>query len=469
MKPMSAMRSASSSTRTSIVGERHLAALHEVDEAAGRADDDVDALLERVDLGLEADAAVDGVHAAAAELRQRREDLVHLVGELTGRYEHEAGRPVDEARLARSLDDPRVVTIHDLGEDEGRLFIAMEHMEGGDLAGLLRREGPFDPARTLTLLEPVAKALDAAHAQRLVHGDVKPANILLDDRGDAHVSDLGLAQAPSSRTEVAGQPTFRGTPDYAAPEQIRGESWDPRTDVYALGGVLYECLIGDTPFGDAEGVAVLYAHIEKPAPLPSEANPALAPFDRIIRKALAKEPDDRFQSCATMFVEMRAAASPPPAPTQIAPSAAPAPTRVAPPAPPKPPPTPRIPEVPAFKTPGPTAPPAPEPSWIPTQMRQLLAGGAALSALVLFISLFLSWFEAGGAFSASAASDAGVDITTNAWQTFTGFEAVFVLAALSAVVLAALLMFAPVSSSCSPSPWSPAPWPAPASCWRPRS
>jgi streptogramin lyase len=208
-------------------------------------------------------------------------------------------RLLRESRLAASLDHPNVVPVYDAGEADGRLFIAMRYVEGADLKALLRRGGALTPARTVAIAGHVAQALDAAHRRGLVHRDVKPSNVLLDQQGDrdhAYLADFGLTH--SGRPDGPSDGQLTGTVDYVAPEQIRGDQVDGRADQYALGCLLFECLTGSLPFRQSSEVATIFAHLEEPAPAASERSDGLAPaVDAVLARAMAKEPAQRFDTC----------------------------------------------------------------------------------------------------------------------------------------------------------------------------
>ena len=184
----------------------------------------------------------------------------------------------------------------------------MRHIEGADLRELLRRDGPLDPEGALRLVAQVGEALDEAHARGLVHRDVKPANILVDRDGAAYLSDFGLAKHASSPSSLTGEQSFVGTIAYVAPEQIKGEQVDGRADVYALTCVLYEALTGRTPFERESELAVLFAHLHEQAPRASDVRPELPPgLDHVLRTGTAKEPKDRYASCAELVAAARGA------------------------------------------------------------------------------------------------------------------------------------------------------------------
>jgi serine/threonine-protein kinase len=211
-----------------------------------------------------------------------------------------------ESRLAASLDNPAIVPVYDAGEEDGLLWIAMACVEGTDLKALIAAEGQLPVRRALAILGQVAGALDAAHSRGLVHRDVKPANILVGAGDRAYLSDFGVAKelASGGNTRTG---SFVGTIEYCAPEQIEGEPVDARTDVYALGCVLYEALTGRAPFHRPSEVAVLNAHLHAERPRLGHGFPA--ELDRVLEKALAKRPADRYPSCGELIAAAQAAAT----------------------------------------------------------------------------------------------------------------------------------------------------------------
>jgi DNA-binding beta-propeller fold protein YncE/tRNA A-37 threonylcarbamoyl transferase component Bud32 len=216
-------------------------------------------------------------------------------------------RLLRESRLAASLDHPNVVPVYDAGEADAGFYLAMRYVEGPDLRAVLRREGALPVVRALEIVSQLAGALDAAHAKGLVHRDVKPSNVLIDERGHCYLADFGLTQSVSDRGQ-ATDGSLLGTLDYVAPEQIRGDEVDGRADVYALGCLLFECLTGEVPFGHPSEVATLYAHLEDDPPSASARRSAVPQeVDVVLAQAMAKEPEERFSSCADLVDEARVA------------------------------------------------------------------------------------------------------------------------------------------------------------------
>ncbi|HYN17343.1 MAG TPA: serine/threonine-protein kinase, partial [Actinomycetes bacterium] len=225
-----------------------------------------------------------------------------------------------EMRVAAAIDHPNIIPIYRAGEDRGLLYLAMRYVHASDLRRVLEAEGRLEPGRALAILGQVARALDAAHASGLVHRDVKPGNVLLappDLDGDAehvYLVDFGLARSDSDDRSVGGGGSFLGTPRYAAPEQAAGQPVDGRSDGYALGCVLYECLTGQPPFPGGSGEAVLLAHLEAVPPRVTALRPDLPPaIDQVVARAMAKDPADRFPSCRALVAAARQALTPTPA------------------------------------------------------------------------------------------------------------------------------------------------------------
>ena len=200
-----------------------------------------------------------------------------------------------EARAAASLNHHNIVSVYDFGQDEGSWFIVMEYVEGRNLRDVIRSEGPMDPARAADLGAEVAAALDAAHAQGIIHRDVKPANVLIAaDTGTVKVADFGIARAANARQGLTMPGTVLGTATYLSPEQAQGQAVDFRTDVYSLGMVIYEMLAGRPPFTGDTPVAVAYQQLSQTAPPPSTHNDRVPrALDAIVMKAMSKDRADR--------------------------------------------------------------------------------------------------------------------------------------------------------------------------------
>ncbi len=211
-----------------------------------------------------------------------------------------------EADLAARLRHPNVVQIFDRGVDGDRLWIAMQFVDGLDAAQLLRQGlSVLTPERAVHIVAEAAAGLDYAHRQGLLHRDIKPANLLIaraeDGTDEVLVTDFGIARSMGETTSLTSAGSVLGTLAYAAPEQLEGHPLDVRTDVYALGGTLYELLTGFVPFQRESPAALISAHLIEPPPRPSAGNPALPyALDAVIARAMAKNPDDRYGSCGEL-------------------------------------------------------------------------------------------------------------------------------------------------------------------------
>jgi eukaryotic-like serine/threonine-protein kinase len=241
---------------------------------------------------------------------------------------------------ARLSTDPHIVTIFDVGEFRGRPFIVMEYLPGGTL-GDRNRESPVDHEQASTWLTQAAAALDAAHAEGIVHRDVKPANLLFNARGELEVADFGIARAVDDTLGgMTAAGTVLGTAGYLSPEQARGEPASSASDVYALAVVAYELLTGGRPFERGSATAEAAAHIREPVPPASERGVGLPrSVDAVFERALAKSPSDRYESAGAFVAALTealreeetartralpAAAAPPTPPPPVPPLARPA-------------------------------------------------------------------------------------------------------------------------------------------------
>jgi predicted Ser/Thr protein kinase len=210
-----------------------------------------------------------------------------------------------EARSVAQLTHPNIVTVIDRGEQDGRQFIVFEYVEGDNLKDLVNR-GPLPVRDAILLALQVARALAFAHYRGLVHRDVKPQNVLLNDDGQAKVTDFGIARSLDV-DGVTQTGTVLGTSDYIAPEQARGQKVNPKTDIYSLGVVLYELLTGQVPFAGDNFVAVAMRHVNEPAPSVLERRSDVpVRLDLVIQRAMAKDPADRFESMDELVAELEA-------------------------------------------------------------------------------------------------------------------------------------------------------------------
>lgn len=242
-----------------------------------------------------------------------------------------------EAQAAARLSSPHVIPIHDYGEIDGRLFVSMRLIEGRDLQALLSN-GPLPPERAVRIVGQVAKALHAAHKAGLVHRDVKPSNVLVDDDDFAYLIDFGIARATDD-TRLTGTGNAIGTFHYMAPERLGGAADDARADIYALACVLYECLTGQPPFTGTNMASLVASHLHTPPPQPSNTRPEVPrQLDGVIAAGMAKDPDRRYATTIELADAANAAVTAP-VPLVTAPVHTPPPF-VARPAPPTPAPAP---------------------------------------------------------------------------------------------------------------------------------
>jgi serine/threonine protein kinase len=226
-----------------------------------------------------------------------------------------------ECRLASAISHANVIPVHEAGEDDGLLFIAMPLIDGVDLGQILVRGGAFEPARAVRIVTQLAAALDAAHERGIVHRDVKPANALVTRGEHVYLTDFGVAKEIGDKRGLT-RAGWVGTFDYVAPEQAEGGAPGPAADIYALAGVLAHCLTGSVPFPRDSDAATLLAHLSAPPPVPSMLREALPQtLDAVIARGMANDPTQRYPT-ATALAQAAAHAlglGPPPAPAPAAP------------------------------------------------------------------------------------------------------------------------------------------------------
>ncbi|MFI7676087.1 protein kinase [Actinophytocola sp. NPDC049390] len=249
----------------------------------------------------------------ATDIRLGRKVALKVIAEHLTEDPEFRERFVDEARNTSAIDHANVVPLYDFGEVDGLLYIAMRLVDGSDLASLVKG-GPLTPERALALLSQVAEALDNLHERGLVHLDVKPANVLVTSRESTaehvYVADFGLTRRGATGHRTRGG-DFLGSPTYAAPEHLRGEPVDARTDAYSLACVLFACLAGRPPFQGAVP-EVIQGHLNREPPSLTEVVPSLPPaIDEVIRRGMAKSPTNRYASCRELIAAAKQALSQP--------------------------------------------------------------------------------------------------------------------------------------------------------------
>lgn len=237
----------------------------------------------------------------ATDVRLGRKVALKVIGEHLGADAEFRERFVDEARNTSAIDHANIVPVYDFGELDGMLYIAMRLVDGSDLASRIGGE-PMDPDRAVRLLEQVADALDTLHERGLVHLDMKPANVLVTGKEAArehvYLADFGLTRRGATGHRTRGG-DFLGSPTYAAPEHLRGDPLDGRTDQYALACVAYACLTGHPPFA-GEVSAVIKGHLHGQPPPVSRSVGLPSAVDDVLNKGMAKDPDERYGSCAEL-------------------------------------------------------------------------------------------------------------------------------------------------------------------------
>ena len=202
-------------------------------------------------------------------------------------------RFVREAKAIAGLDHPAVVTVHDYGEDNDRPYLVMRLMTGGSLAERLI-DGPLPADEVGRIVDRIGGALDLAHQRGIIHRDLKPGNILFDQYGEAYLSDFGIVRLVEGEGTLTQENAALGTPGYMSPEQIQGLPVDSRTDIYALGVIVFEMLTGQKPFNADSPAMLIVRQMTEQTPSPHKVKPEISDtYDEVVRRTLAKEPTDR--------------------------------------------------------------------------------------------------------------------------------------------------------------------------------
>jgi serine/threonine protein kinase len=244
-----------------------------------------------------------GIVYLARQVRLDRLVALKVIRPELAEDDHFRARFQSESRTAASIENPRVVTVFGAGERDGLLYVAMQYVPGRDLGRLISARGSVPAHDAAQLIAQVADGLDAVHEAGLVHRDVKPANVLVGepetfgDEPTAYLTDFGLAKLAASTSGLTATGEVIGTIDYMAPEQIENRRVDARTDVYALGCVLFHAVTGEVPFPERESSSKMWAHLNEPPPS-VDSGPVV--LDPVIRRAMAKDPGDRFLSAGDL-------------------------------------------------------------------------------------------------------------------------------------------------------------------------
>jgi serine/threonine protein kinase len=253
-----------------------------------------------------------GILYRARQLRLDRPVALKLVGPEV------AGDPVvrerlrREARMVAALDHPNVVPLYEAGEEGGTVYIVTRWVEGTELGTLILSEGPMEPGRAARTAAQIASALEMAHEQGLIHRDVKPSNVILTPEDHAYLTDFGLAKRAATAPGLTAVDQMLGTVDYVAPELIEGSEPDARSDVYSLGCVLFEMLMGEAPFADQKGgMGKMWAQVNaEPRAVGERRSDVPAALEDVMRRAMAKAPESRPTAAAFRTAVLDAAGQP---------------------------------------------------------------------------------------------------------------------------------------------------------------
>lgn len=229
----------------------------------------------------------------AIDLRLHRSVAVKVLNDNFGSESTVRERFESEAVIAANISHPNVVSIRDHAISGSLVYLVMEYVRGRNLAEVINERGRFTPRQTLSVLEQLCRGLRAAHVQDIVHRDMKPANVLMADTGEIKLTDFGLARAASAHTQSA---TLVATLSHVSPELVSGAPADSRSDIYAVGIMIYQMLTGRLPFPDTSAAALMKHHLDTPMPLPSALVPGLSSdLDELVRYCTEKDPENRPQ------------------------------------------------------------------------------------------------------------------------------------------------------------------------------
>lgn len=218
------------------------------------------------------------------------------------------GRFNQEARTLARLEHPHILPVYDYGEQAGTTYLVMRYINAGTLSDLIAQQGPMDLDDVARILSQIGQALAYAHSQGVIHRDIKPSNVLIDEQGNAFLTDFGIAKLIASTAQFTRAGTILGTPAYMSPEQGLDRPIDHRSDIYALGVMLYEMVTGHVPYDAETPLAVLLKHVHEPLRPPRQIRQDLPEgVERVILKAMAKSPDDRFQTAEAMVDKLQRA------------------------------------------------------------------------------------------------------------------------------------------------------------------
>jgi serine/threonine protein kinase len=205
-----------------------------------------------------------------------------------------------EVAAARRITHPNVIRMHDISESEGLHFVSMEYFSGTTLKDLIKRTGPIPYAQGAHIALQICDGLESAHRQGVIHRDLKSQNVIVNDTGDVKIIDFGLASS-SHQEGMTATGLILGTPEYMAPEQVAGKKADARADLYSFGIILYEIFTGKVPFSGDSAIAIGFQQMREEPLQPSSVNPTISEqLERIILKALQKNPDERYSSVSEM-------------------------------------------------------------------------------------------------------------------------------------------------------------------------